>query len=239
MKWFSLLALSLFCIVPAHALDSDGDQPLSLSADELDLDLKTGKRIYRGNVLLEQGSIRIDCHELTAEFNAAGEVSSSECTGDPGRFKQRPEDSDHDLIGTAESITFGRETNLAVFSGGAEVEQGDFKLSGDRITYNLDTERVQVTGQLRENTRPNLQLRPRSGGSDAEEAEAEATDTETEAADTETDATKTETEAADTETDATKTETEATDTEAEATKTEAEAADTETDATETDQAENG
>ncbi|MDP7618109.1 MAG: LptA/OstA family protein, partial [Arenicellales bacterium] len=59
-----LLALSVIPSTAVHALESDRDQPALIEADEVELDFGSGQRIYRGNVSIKQGTIRIIADEL-------------------------------------------------------------------------------------------------------------------------------------------------------------------------------
>ena len=75
-----LLLLFLLPAAVAWSLDSDRDQPATLEANDFELDLKTGVRTYRGDVVYRQGSIRLDCDELVTYFNDDGELVIREKT---------------------------------------------------------------------------------------------------------------------------------------------------------------
>ncbi len=135
------------------ALDSDSEQPATLEANDFELDLKTGVRTYRGDVLYRQGSIRLECDELVTYFNDEGELDKAFCTGDPGRFKQRPEDSEEDMIGIAREITLDQIKEMVTLKSNAQVEQGNQQMSGRLLTYNLATEKVIVKGDKKAPTK--------------------------------------------------------------------------------------
>ena len=145
IKGFVTILVALI-VFNAHALDSDRDQPATLEADDFELDLKTGVRTYRGNVLYRQGSIRLECDELVTYFNEDGELDKAICSGDPGKFKQRPENSDEDMIGKARVITMDQVAELVTLKTRADVVQGGTRLTGRLLTYNLATEKVIVKG---------------------------------------------------------------------------------------------
>jgi lipopolysaccharide export system protein LptA len=129
-----------------HALDSDREQPATLDADDFELDLKTGVRTYRGNVVLRQGSIRLDCDELVTYFSEDGELDKGICTGNPGKFKQRPEGQDSDVVGQALTITLDQVKEIIILKNRADVEQAGNRIKGKLITYDLKSEKVKVTG---------------------------------------------------------------------------------------------
>ncbi len=177
------LMLLLVFAGPIYGLDSDSEQPATLEANDFELDLKTGVRTYRGDVVYRQGSIRLDCDELVTYFNADGALDKAICTGDPGKFKQRPEDSEDDMIGTAREIVMDQIEQLVVMKSRADVVQGGTRLTGRLITYDLKTEKVRVKGDSKAATKK-ATASTDSGTAESEtvggqEATASAADTET------------------------------------------------------------
>ena len=134
------------CCQSVYALDSDSDQPATLDADDMEMDFSTGVRIYRGNVVFVQGTIRMTCDELTTYFSDDGELDEAICIGSPGRFKQRPEGQEKDMVGIANSITMNQVEDLVTLKSQAKVVQGDTTITGRLITYNLKTEKASVKG---------------------------------------------------------------------------------------------
>lgn len=144
---FAVLGLPLLAAsTDSLALESDRDQPATLEADDIELDLRTGVRTYRGDVVYRQGSIRLDCDELVTRFNDDGELDTGVCTGNPGRFRQRPEGSGEDAVGEAVKITMDQVDRLVTLGGQARVTQGPNTVTGRLITYGLDTDKVSVKG---------------------------------------------------------------------------------------------
>ena len=140
------LAGAALNIQPGHALDSDSEQPATLDADDMEMDFSTGLRIYRGNVVFRQGSIKMTCEELTTYFSDEGELDKAICVGNPGSFKQRPEGQDKDMVGTARSITMNRVDDLVILKSRAKVVQGNSTITGSLITYNMITEKASIKG---------------------------------------------------------------------------------------------
>jgi lipopolysaccharide export system protein LptA len=130
----------------SHALDSDAEQPATLDADDMEMDFSSGVRIYRGNVVFRQGSIKMTCDELTTYFSGDGELDKAICIGSPGSFKQRPEGQEHDLVGTAMTITMDQVEQLVTLKSQAKVVQGNSTITGRIITYNLVTEKANIKG---------------------------------------------------------------------------------------------
>ena len=125
-------------------MDTDSAQPATLQADDFELDLANGVRIYRGAVVFQQGSIRLDCDQLITHYDAEDELAKGVCSGAPGRFRQRPEGAETDFIGRAESITFDRVANLITFAGDADIQHGGDRIQGGVITYDLAAKKAKV-----------------------------------------------------------------------------------------------
>ncbi len=138
---FGILAISQ----PIAALESDQDQPATLDADEFDLDLQSGVRTYRGNVIYQQGSIRLTADEIVVYLND-GSLEKAIARGNPARFSQRPEGKDTDTVGTGLLIEMDEIARIVTLKNNATVTEGSNKINGKKITYNLDTERVAVKG---------------------------------------------------------------------------------------------
>lgn len=172
-----ILIAAVFIFVDAMALDSDRDQPATLEADDFELDLRTGVRTYRGNVLFRQGSIRLECDELVTYFNQEGELDKAVCSGDPGKFKQRPENSDEDVIGKARVITMDQIAELVTLKSRADVVQGGTRITGRLLTYNLVTEKVVVKGGSDTQTKTTTASAESTDTKEGESAASEASTT--------------------------------------------------------------
>ena len=140
-----ILAFGLFSQT-VMALQSDSEQPATLEADDFEIDFNTGVRTYRGNVIFRQGSIKLTCDELVTYLNSDDELDKAICIGSPGRFKQRPEGGDVDMIGTANEITMDEVAQLVILKSRAKVEQAGSVITGRLITYNRATEKASVKG---------------------------------------------------------------------------------------------
>ncbi|HAN61217.1 MAG TPA: hypothetical protein DCQ11_10195, partial [Gammaproteobacteria bacterium] len=96
----------------ASSGSDDRDQPVVIQADEVDMDLKSGLRLYRGNVSVTKGSIRIlaDKIEMTLTF-ASTTVNEA-------------------LDATETTITLTSVTNFATGGGVVTIEDEDISYSG-------------------------------------------------------------------------------------------------------------
>jgi lipopolysaccharide export system protein LptA len=149
-----ILLLACFALTPlsALALESDRDQSALIEADEVELDFGSGKRIYRGNVSVRQGTIRILADEIEL-FYRGEQLDHAVAKGNPAVFRQRPEGKDHDIIGTGQTIELDEVHNIVTFITDAQLRQGRDSIEGQRIVYDMAQDRMKVRGGVAAPTR--------------------------------------------------------------------------------------
>ncbi|MCG2634857.1 MAG: lipopolysaccharide transport periplasmic protein LptA [Gammaproteobacteria bacterium] len=138
----SLLMLTLPGLLPA--LETDRQQPTYIEADQVEIDDAKGISIYQGNVILTQGSIRLESDILTV-FNAEGETERYVADGEPARYKQTMEKDGSDLVATALNIEYQLAREIVTLTQQAHVTQHDDEFMGERIVYNMRTSKVQAS----------------------------------------------------------------------------------------------
>ncbi len=141
-----LLGLSGLLAQAVWALDDDTSQPAFLDADDMEIDFTKGVRIYRGNVVFTQGSMRLNCDKLVTYLDDTQTLEEAICTGEPARFKQRLQDQDTDMKSTALKITLNHGNDRLLLESQARIEQGDSVITGDKVNYNLATRKAKITG---------------------------------------------------------------------------------------------
>jgi lipopolysaccharide export system protein LptA len=154
-----ILAACWLALAPAlaHALKTDSDQPIEIEADFAELDETEGKTIYRGNVIVVQGSIRMTGDLLRVDLDDQNELRDAYLEGRPAVFKQRPDDSENDIIGRALTIEYHSKENLLYLISEARVTRGEELFEGHRISY--DTERSVITAHSDDEVAPKRRVR--------------------------------------------------------------------------------
>lgn len=168
-KLFLLVAsvvMAMILILPASAYKTDRDQPATLDADEFDLDFQTGVRTYRGNVVYQQGSIRLYADELVAHMKD-NKLERAVARGNPAKFSQRPDDSDTDVVGVALRIELNDVEQIVTLQDRAKVTQDANTITGKTIVYNMATEKVKVRSGKR-STPPAIKTPTDEDASDAQ-----------------------------------------------------------------------
>ena len=140
-----LLGMAVLFQIPAYALKSDRQQPALVDAEEVDMDFKTGKRIYRGNVLVRQGTLRIEADQITTTHKD-GVLQIAVAIGKPAIFRQRPDGKDYDVIGKGLRLELDHPNDIITLHKNARVEQNQDSIAGETIVYNMSTEQLKVRG---------------------------------------------------------------------------------------------
>ncbi|MGI0015719.1 MAG: lipopolysaccharide transport periplasmic protein LptA [Nitrososphaera sp.] len=127
----------------ATGLSSDRDQPIEIEADFAELDDIQRVAVYKGNVVVTRGSIRLTGDILTVNYTPDHEMQDVVLIGRPARFRQRPDNADVDTEGEAIKIEYRAQDNLLYLIEDAKVIQRKQIYTGYRMEY--DTKRSLLT----------------------------------------------------------------------------------------------
>ncbi|PIE40639.1 MAG: lipopolysaccharide transport periplasmic protein LptA [Gammaproteobacteria bacterium] len=158
---FKLLVLSiasaLLCLINTSsvALDRDKYQPINVSADSAILDDRAGKAIYRGNVELKQGTLKIKAHQLTIEAGSQGKVEKVIASGELAQFAQQPSASDKPIQAQARTIEYYVTKEKIVLTDQAKVVQNNNLFQGNIIEYDIKQQKLQAKGKAVTQTNDN------------------------------------------------------------------------------------
>ena len=133
-QWLVALVLLASGAV-AHALSTDSDQPISILADRAEHDDATRMTIYRGNVVIDQGSLHITGDTVTINFDAHDEVTKITTLGAPAHFRQLPDDDTGHRKAWARQMEYFPEQDLIMLSGEALYEKDGSRVQADRLVY--------------------------------------------------------------------------------------------------------
>ncbi len=143
--------LLLACIVGAYlpqalALSSDKDQPIEVEADYAELDDEKGVTIYKGNVIVTQGSMRINGDQMTVTYDENDDLDTLIVVGRPAHYQQMPDGSTIPDEAEALTMEYYSLKNLIVLINDALVKQEGLRFSGNRIEYDTEKSRVYARG---------------------------------------------------------------------------------------------
>ena len=136
----ALLASSL----PALALTGDTDQPIHIESDQQSLDMQGNVATFTGNVIVTQGSIKINADKVVVTSpNGEKGKEVMDGFGNPATFYQM-QDSGKPVKGHASKMHYETASDLVVLTGNAYLEQLDSNIKGDKITYLVKQQKMQA-----------------------------------------------------------------------------------------------
>lgn len=143
----SLVGLSLCAIsVMSFALPSDRNQPISLLADRATYNDKTGITTYSGNVIIEQGTMKLNAASIVANLNSNKQISTVNASGSPAKFQQQLDTSRGVARGEAQKIIYNAETGILTLTGNAYLYQDGASIRGNSLKYSMNKGDIEVSG---------------------------------------------------------------------------------------------
>ncbi|WP_159879212.1 MULTISPECIES: lipopolysaccharide transport periplasmic protein LptA [Aquitalea] len=138
------LALGLCALQTAHAEKTDRDKPIEISADRGNLDQLKGVTVWQGNVIIIQGTLKLNADRATVTQDKQGN-QTMQATGRQVVFRQKMDGKNEWIEGQANQLDYNTVTHAAVLTGNARVKRGNDLVIGNVITYNTETEMYDVS----------------------------------------------------------------------------------------------
>lgn len=156
-----LFALLLAVLLPgaqALAATSDRQQPIEVQADRSHFDQQSGRQVHTGDVVITQGSMRIQADEIIIYLQQGG-LSRIDAKGAPVVFRQL-DDAGQEITANSSNMRYESTNGLLLLTGQAKLSQPGRELSGDRIEYNVADQSVSADGAEGERVRILIQPAP-------------------------------------------------------------------------------
>ena len=147
-----------FGSVNAWALPSDRNQPIRVQADSAELDDKQNVAVYRGDVIITQGTMKITGNTVTITQDNNGNIKVATAVGKPAHYEQKPSADKDTVKAYGLTIQYYADENRIVLIDQARVEQQGKTFEGEKIVY--DTQR-QIVNAGRANGNKITTPRPR------------------------------------------------------------------------------
>lgn len=138
-----IACVSLCLVSPqiSQALPDDQDQIIEVFSDKVNYSEKTGKAIYLGEVVMTQGSIRLEADRIEVEQQS----SSLLAIGEPARFEQQPDPNKPIIKASAKSILYKQLEGHIELTGAAHIRQGETDIKSDHIVYNVNEQTLEAS----------------------------------------------------------------------------------------------
>lgn len=150
--------VSFFYSPLGFALSTDQQQVATINADAATLNPKTGFCIYRGHVVLKQGTTSILADNLTIQSDGKNQLEHAIAKGNLASYSTMPDNSTLEFIAMGETIDYYPKKNLIVLRGQAKATQGKDSFAGPVINY--DTKSQMVTTPFSKQNRTTIVIQP-------------------------------------------------------------------------------
>lgn len=149
----------LLVATAAAALKSDRNQAIKIEADHVEINEKTQISHYRGNVLMEQGSLKIKANEVTVYIKDSV-LYRLTIQGNPAYFEQVPDNKKELVKSRAKYMEYFATQQRLILKQDAEVLQGLNQFRGDQIEYDTLTSTVRANKDADSDSRVRAIIQP-------------------------------------------------------------------------------
>ena len=155
---FVILATVLVAGI-ASAKTSDRNAPMDIKADNSDFILKDeSDSVLSGNVVITQGTLVVNADKAVIK-RKHDDIDEVVLTGAPATLRQ-VSDTGEPMTARAAQIDYTLSTDRVVLTGGAVVQQPRGNITGETITYDLKTGRLNGGG---DGKRVSIRIMPKNG----------------------------------------------------------------------------
>jgi lipopolysaccharide export system protein LptA len=140
-------ALLVMTLTPvAYALDSDRDAPVHLEADHATYNQQTGVTVYTGNVIVVQGTIRLQADNVVANLDTNRTIKNVTAIGKPAKFQQKVSPDKGIVYGDGDQIYYDATTAQLTLTGHAHLTQDGSTFNGNTLRYGMTQGDIEGNG---------------------------------------------------------------------------------------------
>ena len=139
----NLLFLLFFFPACLFAFPSDPQQAVHITADSSTFDFKTSDNIYKGNVIITQGTTRLTADRVMTHTNKQKIVEATAYgISKPVEYSTLPKPNDAVFYAKAKKIRFYPIKSIVILEGDVIVTQGKNSFQGPILIYNIKDQTV-------------------------------------------------------------------------------------------------
>jgi lipopolysaccharide export system protein LptA len=131
----------------AQARSSDREQPIVIEASAAEADNRAQVTVYRGDVIITQGTLRITGDTVWIHYDAANTITKAISVGKPAKFRQLPDDKEDYMTAHADRMEYHADRDVILLLGNARYGEGKDKITAQRIVYDSRKGRVKAGAQ--------------------------------------------------------------------------------------------
>ena len=137
---------ALLSVAPssAQALDTDREQPIVIEAAAAEADNRKRVTVYRGDVVITQGTLRITGDTVWIYYDDANTIIKAISVGKPAKFRQLPDGKEDYMTANAERMEYLADQDLILLLGNARYGEGKDQITAPRIVYDSRRGRVKA-----------------------------------------------------------------------------------------------
>lgn len=139
----ALFALAL-ASPQGRALTSDRDEPILIEANAAEADNRKRVTIYRGDVIITQGTLRITGDTVWIYYDASNNIEKLVSVGTPARFRQLPDGKQEYQKARAARMEYYTDEDRIVMIGDARYGEGPNRIAAERIVYDSRNARMKA-----------------------------------------------------------------------------------------------
>lgn len=155
-RWSKALHALSFCLTTmcasyGWALPEDADAPIVIRADNGEFDQKTNQAIYKGNVQVDQGTMRVNAERMVVhrKDKKVTRITFFGDTSSPARYQQQLSLDEGQVKARADTITYHTQREVLDLEGHAFLTQQGNEVTGNTIKYDI------VAGKVNAASKPN------------------------------------------------------------------------------------
>ena len=133
VKYCSATLMLLALLNPQSSFSISDEKEVQIQADYMKFDLETGSSIYKGNVSIIQGTIKLTGENviITRKNN---EILDIKVDGNPAHYLQ-DENTDNKVHAISQHMKYTAQTHRLVLTVNASLEQSNQTVVSQRIVY--------------------------------------------------------------------------------------------------------
>ena len=141
---------AIFGVAPifAQALSTDREEPIVIEAAAAEADNQTRITVYRGDVVITQGTLRITGDTVWIHYSDANTITKAISVGKPAKFRQLADGKKDYMTADAERMEYHADQDLILLLGNARYGEGKDKITAPRIVYDSRQGRVKAGAQV-------------------------------------------------------------------------------------------
>ena len=127
---------------PVSALKGhDPDAPIDVAADRIEVQDRSDRAVFAGNVRVKQASLTLDTERLTVAYTSGGGIQIRRLDASGGVTVRSPSETARGNFGV-----YDLDRKLITLVGAVQLNRGGSQINGQRLTIDLNNGRAVVDG---------------------------------------------------------------------------------------------